>query len=191
MWTQQNKQLWRFLTGFFFQTIPGAVLAPLLTLGLAARGVEAALIGALATVGSVAYMLSLPATPSLIRRLGAVTTMRVALLVGTAAVGGLALTDWPALWVGLYAALGFAAGLRYTIAESWVPALASAETRGRALALYQTIVGASAFLGSGLLLLTGIGGAAPRAIAFGSAIVGAALLWSQRAPMPAADPGAG
>ncbi|NTU83292.1 MAG: MFS transporter, partial [Chloroflexales bacterium] len=78
-----------------------------------------------------------------------------------------------------------------TIAESWVPALASAETRGRALALYQTTVGASAFLGSGLLLLTGIGGAAPRVIAVVAAMIGAALLWSQQAPASAADPGAG
>lgn len=191
MLTKQDRPLWVFLIGFFFQTIPGAMLAPLLTLSLAARGVEAALIGALATAGSLAYMLSLPATPALIRRFGAVATLRAALLVSTAAVAGLALTDWPGLWVALYAALGFAAGLRYTIAESWVPALAAADARGRALALSQTIVGASAFLGSGLLLLTGIEGDAPHLIAVAAAVIGAALLWFQDAPAATAGPGAG
>lgn len=190
MQTEQNNQLWRYFLGFFFQTVPGAMVAPMLTLGLAAREVDATLIGALATVGSVAYMLSLPAAPALIGRIGALATHRAGLLLGAASVVGLVLTDLPALWVVLYAALGLAAGLRYTIAESWVPALAGNAARGRALALFQTIVGASSFIGAGLLLLTGIAGPAPRAIAVAAAVVGVAVLWGVRAPaQPAGEAG--
>lgn len=189
MQTRQNKALWRFLAGFFFQTIPGAMLAPMITLGLAAQGMEAVLIGALATVGSVAYMLALPAAPVLIGRIGARATQRLALVVGAMSVLGLAGTAWPALWVALYALMGFGAGLRYTIAESWVPALAGEAARGRALALFQTIVGASSFLGAGTLLLTGTGGAAPRVIAVAAALLGVALLWPIEAPATASDGG--
>jgi MFS family permease len=182
MLTNQNKQLWRYLLGFFFQTVPGAMLAPMLTLGLAAREVDATLIGALATVGSVAYILSLPAAPALIGRIGAVATQRVGLVLGALSVLGLALSDWPALWVVLYAAMGFAAGLRYTIAESWVPALAGLDARGRAVALFQTIVGASSFIGAGALLLTGTEGLLPRAIAVVATLVGVVVLWPVEAP---------
>lgn len=189
---RENRRLWRFLAGFFFQTVPGAMLTPMLTLGLAARGVDATLIGALATVGSVAYMLSLPAAPAMIARLGAGATQRLALALGGLSVVGLAVYDWPALWVVLYAAMGLASGLRYTIAESWVPALAGHEARGRALALFQTIVGASAFIGAGMLLLTGVEGPLPRAIVVAAALVGMVILWPLEAPAaPAAERAAG
>ncbi len=185
MLTNQNKQLWRYLLGFFFQTVPGAMLAPMLTLGLAARGVDATLIGALATVGSVAYIFSLPAAPALIGRIGAVATQRVGVLLGAAGILGLTLSDWPALWVVLYAATGFAAGLRYTIAESWVPALAGPDARGRAVALFQTIVGASSFMGAGALLLTGSEGLLPRALAVVATLIGVVVLWPIEAPAQA------
>lgn len=177
-----NRQLWIFLGGFFLQALPGAMLVPLITLGLAARGVDAALIGALATTGSLAYMLSLPAAPALIARLGAGTTLRLAMIVRTVAVVGLVASDTPALVVVLYAVLGFAAGLIYTLAEAWVPALATDGQSGRALALYQTIVGASAFLGAGLVLLTGVEGSAPRAIAVVAMLLGLMALWRREAP---------
>jgi MFS family permease len=182
MRTTENRQLWRFLIGFFFQTIPGAMLIPMITLGLAARGVEATLIGALATVASVAYIIALPSASTLIQRLGGQTTFRIALVVSALATAGLTMSDWPSLWVALYAALGFAAGLRYTIAESWVPALAPPEARGRAVALFQTSVGAASFVGAGALLVVGISGAGPRLLIWATCLIGLALLWAQRAP---------
>lgn len=177
-----NNQLALFLGGFFLQALPGAMLVPLVTLGLAARGVDAAMIGALATTASLAYIVALPAAPALIARLGAGATQRLALAARALAVLGLAASDAPALVVVLYAALGFAAGLAYTIAETWVPALARDGQSGRALALFQTIVGAAAFLGAGLVLLTGVAGAAPRVIAVAAMLLGLAALWRLEAP---------
>jgi MFS family permease len=98
---------------------------------------------------------------------------------------GLTLSDWPTLWVVLYAATGFAAGLRYTIAESWVPALAGPDARGRAVALFQTIVGASSFIGAGALLLTGSEGLLPRALAVVATLIGVVVLWPIEAPAQA------
>lgn len=192
MSVRANKQLWLFLTGFFLQALPGAMLVPLITLGLAARGVDAALIGALVTVGSLAYIAALPAAPALIGRLGAGRALRLAMALRALAVVGLAAVDVPALVVMLYAALGFAAGITYTLAETWVPALAGAPHSGRALALYQTIVGASSFLGAGVVLLTGIAGPAPYALAVVAMFLGLATLWRIEAPAaerrPAARP---
>jgi MFS family permease len=180
-----NKQLWVFFSGFFLQALPGAMLVPLLTLGLAARGVGATLIGALATLGSLAYIAALPAAPALIGRLGARTTQRLAMSLRTVAVVGLTTSDWPVLMVALYAVMGFAAGLTYTIADMWVPALARDGQSGRTLALFQTIVGAAAFLGAGLVLLTGVAGPAPRVVAVAAMLLGQAVLW--RLEDPASD----
>lgn len=183
---QDQKNLWLFLAGFFLQTIPGAMLAPILTLSLAARELDPALIGAFATLPALAYMVALPAAPALIRRFGEGRTFRAALLGATSAAVGIALADSPAIWAVLYAASGFAAGLRYTIAEAWVPAFAPPEGRGRAQALYQTILGAAMFAGSGVLLLTGVAGPAPRALLAITAVVATSLLWMVRDPAPGA-----
>lgn len=181
--------MWRFFLGFFLSTIPGVIATPMITLAMAARGVEAALIGALAAAGSVAYMLALPAAPALIGRLGAAATFRLALAGGAAAVAGLALADSLALWAVLFALAGFTAGLRYTVAESWVPALAPGGARGQAMALFQTVVGAAAFGGAALLMVVGVEGAAPRAFVIAAALASVAVLWGVRGPAAAAPAG--
>lgn len=177
-----DNQLWRVLAGFFLSTLAGVLAWPLVTLTMAARGEDAALIGALVAVGSVAYMAALPAAPALFRRLGAATTFRLALVVGALATAGLAIAGTPALWAALFTVAGFTAGLRYTVAESWVPALVPAEARGRATALFQTAVGGGAFAGSGLLLLTGVEGVAPRAVVAAASLLAVAVLWGMRTP---------
>lgn len=174
---QQQRRMAQFLIGIMFQLIPGVMILPVITLGLAAQGVEAWLIGALATVGSVSYMLALPATPALIGRFGERTLFRGAVLVGAGANLGLALSGWPALWVVLYAVAGGAAGVRFTLAESWAAAMAPPEVRGRTLAIFQTSIGAAAFVGAGLLLLTGVEGMLPRAVIVATTLAGAAALW--------------
>lgn len=182
---ERTNHLWLFLAGFFLQTVPGAMLAPVLTLSLAGRGVSPSLIGVFATVPALAYMAALPLAPALIRRHGERATFRAALLLGAAATLGIVLSDAPLLWAGLYVLVGFAAGLRYTIAEAWVPGFAAPEGRGRALALYQTAVGAALFAGSGGLLLVGLDGAMPRALVAAAAVGAVILLWLVRPPAAA------
>lgn len=172
----------RFLFGFFLCTVPGAMVTPMITLDLAARQVEVALIGALVAIGSVAYMLALPAAPALIERVGSAMAFRLSLVSGSVAVVGMALADAPAVWALLFALAGLSAGLRYTVAETWVSALATDEGRGRAMALFQTVVGGGAFAGAGLLMLTGAGGPATRAVIVATSLAGVAALWSVRAP---------
>lgn len=179
---QSDTQMLRFLLGFFAQTIPGVMLTPMLTLTLAAQGVDAALIGALAAIGSLAYMASLPLAPILLRRLGDRRTFRLALAAGALATLGLTLSEGPVLWAALLAVSGLAAGLRYTVAESWVPALAPEHKRGQAVALFQTSLGAGFFVGSGLLLLTGVHGLAPRGLALAATLLALLLLWPVRGP---------
>lgn len=183
---RHHPMLARFLAGFFLQSAASAILLPLLTLSMAARGVDALLIGSLATAGSLAYMAALPVAPALIARLGGRTTFRATLVLGSLSATGLAASDWPALWVLLFALAGLASGVRYTLAESWVPALVAPELRGRAMALFQTSLGAAFFAGSGALLLAGGGGPWPRALVVALTLLAAAVLWPMRAP--AAEP---
>lgn len=196
---QQQRRMAQFLIGILFQLIPGVMILPVISFGLAAQGVEAWLIGALATVGSVSYMLALPATPALIGRIGEHALFRAAVLAGAGANLGLALSGWPALWVLLYALAGGAAGVRFTLAESWAAAMAPPEVRGRTLAIFQTSIGAAAFVGAGLLLLTGVEGMLPRAVIIATTLVGAVVLWPvrpmrhaacsmQKAGQPASEP---
>lgn len=187
---EYGRPMWRFLIGFFFQTAPGVMLVPLITLGLAARGVESWLIGALATVGSLSYIAALPAAPLLMRRMGEQGAFRLAVAGGALANLGLVLANWPALLVALYALAGLAAGVRFTLAESWAPAFAPPAVRGRAMALFQTSVGASAFVGAGLLIFTGIEGVTPRIVIIGSTLLGLILLWPVQAPATAHAPAA-
>ena len=178
---------WRFLLGFFFQTIPAAILTPLLTLTLAERGVEAWIIGSLVAAGSLSYMLALAATPGLVRRYGQQPVFRAALALGTLALVGLTLVERPLLLAGGFALAGFTAGLRFTLAESWVPALAAPEARGRVMALFQTSIGAALFVGAGSLLVTGINGPTPRLLALATGLAALALLWPMRAPAAARE----
>jgi MFS family permease len=187
---QHHPALARFLAGFFLQTAASAILLPLLTLSMAARGVDALLIGALATAGSLAYMAALPLAPAVIARLGERTAFRATLAVGGLSTLGLAASASPALWAVLFAIAGLAAGLRYTLAESWVPGLVAPALRGRAMALFQTSLGAAFFAGSGALLLAGGGGPWPRAIVAALTLLATAVLWPMQAPAvePAATP---
>ncbi len=178
---------WRFLPGFFFQTMPAAILTPLLTLTLAERGVEAWIIGSLVAVGSISYMLALAATPGLVRRYGQQPVFRAALALGALALAGLALFERPLPLAGSFALAGFTAGLRFTLAESWAPALATPESRGRVMALFQTSIGAALFAGAGSLLVTGIHGPTPRVLALATGLAGLALLWPMRAPAGAGE----
>ncbi len=178
---------WRFLLGFFFQTMPAAILTPLLTLTLAERGVEAWIIGSLVAVGSISYMLALAATPGLVRRYGQQPVFRAALALGALALAGLALFERPLPLAGGFALAGFTAGLRFTLAESWAPALATPESRGRVMALFQTSIGAALFAGAGSLLVTGIHGPTPRVLALATGLAGLALLWPMRAPAGAGE----
>jgi MFS family permease len=177
-----NPALLRFLAGFFLQSVAGTIVLPLLTLTMAADGVSALLIGALATVGSLAYMAALPAAPALIARFGDREVFRAAAVASALSWSGLAVSGWPPLWALLFACSGAAAGLRYTIAESWVPALVAPEQRGRAMALFQTCIGAAFFAGSGALLLLGVAGPWPRALTIGAALLATLVLWPVRGP---------
>lgn len=178
----KQPQLIRLIVGFFFQSIPGAMLSPLLSLGLAAQHVDALLIGALASTASVAYMIALPNTPLLIRRLGEERTFRLALVLSAVSILGLVVSDSPVLWVGFFALLGFSAGLRFTLAESWLPAFATPETRGRSVGFFQSGLGAALFVGAGLLLVLGVAGFAPRLIIIGAEMVALSILWPLKAP---------
>lgn len=172
-----QRRLWRFIIGFCIDSIPGALLATLLTLRLAERGYGAAWIGAFATAPSLTYMGALLFIRPLLRRIGLRHAFRATLIVNALATLAILMIDQPELWLICAAIAGFAAGVRYTVAESWVPALAAPEQRGRAVAWFQTMLGASFLAGTGLLLLTGMQGFWLLFVTGGIIATGLLLLW--------------
>jgi MFS family permease len=184
----QKNQLYRFMLGFGLGAIPGALLAPFLTLRLAERGLEAGWIGIFATIPSFTYIIALLTLPMLFRRFGEQALFRMALLACTLTTIGFLLTEQLIVWIVLSAISGWAAGVRYTIAEIWIPALTTASDRGRTMAWFQTFIGTAFFIGTGLLLIIGTQSPALLLAATLPSLVGLMLLW-QVAPGSSAAPG--
>jgi MFS family permease len=182
-----QRTLWQFLIGFGIESIPGSLIYTLLTLRLAEQGMDATWIGIFATIPSLTYMVSLFVMPAMLRRFGEQATFRAAVVASALTAIGFLVIDSFALWVVLTAISGWAASVRFTIAESWIPALTPADQRGRAMAWFQTLVGASFFIGTGLLLITGIYGWMPLAVVVLTALAGSAMLWPIPAPQASAE----
>jgi MFS family permease len=140
------------------------------------------MIGALATLSAISYIAALGSMPILLRRLGDRGALRASLITSAVALTGIVLTPWPWLWALLSVLLGFATGVRFTVAESWVPGFVTPGSRGQAVALFQTVVGAAGFAGSGVLLIASTGGPLLQAIVVTTAIAALVVLWSRRPP---------
>ena len=178
-----NNQLWRLCAGYFCDAVAANMLGPLLVMSMVARAVDPATIGAIAALLPLASIASLFATPRLVGRFGVRQVFLLALVVGGLATIGFALTTQVLLWALLAVAAGLSSGVRYVLAESAVSLLAPPEARGRSMALFQTVIGASLFVASGLLMLVGATTVLPFLMML-VALIGA-LLIIRTLPLPA------
>ncbi|MBC8163511.1 MAG: MFS transporter [Roseiflexaceae bacterium] len=181
--------MWRLYIGYFFDAVSSNALALLLAFSLVGRGVDPALVGAIVAILPLAYMAALLCTARLVTRFGGRAVLCAALLVGVFATLGFALVESLGAWVFFGALAGFASGVRYIIAESLVPVFAPPEARGRAMATFQSVVGAAMFASSGLLMASQISPQLPFVLA--AVLLGLALLALSPLDTPAATAAGG
>ena len=164
------------------------MVVPLVTLMLEARGASPVLTGVIAATPALAMLAFGPAMPWVIARLGPTLAMAAGITVSALCLVLFPLTDSDALWLALRLALGAGMGLNWVVSEAWIGAVASAQVRGRTMALYATLWALGIAVGPQALRLTGSQGAFPFMVAAGLMVVALAPLALVRNCAPTLTP---
>ena len=147
---------------------------PLLSVVMEKAGINSFLIGLSAASESAAIILFGPFVPRIIGALGLRNAMFMSTLVGVVALGALAFFDPLYVWFPLRSVLGGAIFLVLIASDIWITQGASAERRGRMIAIYGTAITGGMALGGPLVALIGSEGRLP--IFLGAAILAGAIL---------------
>jgi MFS family permease len=166
------------------------MLTPWLTLRLSELGAPASLIGLFAASAWIGILLVTPWASAITRALGRRGALWLSGAVPVVAALGFAVplesTSAWILWFALKLLAGMASGLRWVVAESLVAELAPAGMRGRAVGLFETMVGATFVLGP--LLLAAVGPTSSAALWCSAALLAAGLAWALWLPPLPPDP---
>jgi MFS family permease len=157
----------------------GAV-APLLSLNLERQGVGSSWNGLLAAMPSLATLVFGALTPTIIRRLGAATT-----IYAGAGIGLMALLLFPVLdrlpaWFALRFMMGVGMIGVWVVSEAWITALAPEKNRGTVMGAYVSVLCVGFAAGPAVLGLMGSAGAVPF-------VASAAMLAVALLPIPLAS----
>ncbi len=174
----------------FFELVGYFMLTPWLVLRLTALGAPSALIGLFAASAWVGILLVTPFASALTRALGRRRTLWLSGTVPVLAGLGYAL-PLPSdaalpLWFALKLLAGMASGLRWVLAEALVAEFAPAHLRGRAVGLFETMVGTTFVIGP--TLLAAVGPASTLALGLAVGLMACGVLWLLAIPaLPPAD----
>ena len=164
----------------FFELAGYFMLTPWLILRLTEQGAPTALIGVFTASAWVGILLVTPFASALTRALGRRPALWLSGAVPVlAGIGyGLPLEGSAALalWFGLKVLAGMASGLRWVLAEALVAEFAPAHLRGRAVGLFETMVGATFVIGP--MLLAAVGPSSAAALWLSVALLAAGLVWA-------------
>ncbi|MFN4102915.1 MAG: MFS transporter [Tepidimonas sp.] len=168
----------------FFELVGYFMLTPWLILRLTEQGAPTALIGVFAASAWVGILLVTPFASALTRALGRRPALWLSGAVPVlAGIGyGLPLEGSAALalWFVLKMLAGMASGLRWVLAEALVAEFAPADLRGRAVGMFETMVGATFVIGP--MLLAAVGPSSPSALWLSVALLAVGLVWAFFAP---------
>ena len=120
-------------------TIVGIVqsaVAPLLSLNLEQRGVEASWNGLLAAMPPLATLALAAYIPTIVRRIGAVTSIYAGAGISLVALLLFPLLESLPAWFVLRFAMGAAMGVVWVVTETWINALAPEKNRGTVMGVY-------------------------------------------------------
>ena len=122
-------------------------LVPLMALSLAARGIDAAVIGLNAAMFPLAVLLVGPLLPRLLARLGTLRGLYLGLSLTALTV--LLMPALPGLgaWFALRFLSGAAASIQWVISETWLNIIATERDRGRIMGLYASVLAAGFAIG--------------------------------------------
>lgn len=180
----RNRSLAAILAAAFAVGIAFGGLAPLLSLSLEARGVDAWLIGLNSAMGSMGIVSATFFTPRLIHRLGPVNALFIGTFTVFACMGLLAVFDDLALWFVIRFILGLGLALPWVVSETWMNAICKDENRARVMALYTTLLAGGFAAGPVILTAVGTSGAAPFLVCAGIFGVSAIPIYFVRAHVP-------
>jgi MFS family permease len=176
----------------FFELVGYFMLTPWLILRLSEQQAPTALIGLFAASAWVGILLVTPFASALTRALGRRRALWLSGAVPVVAGIGYGLplegSAALALWFSLKMLAGMASGLRWVLAEALVAEFAPPHLRGRAVGLFETMVGATFVIGP--LLLAAVGPSSPQALWLSVALLAVGLGWALRVPPLPPEPDA-
>jgi MFS family permease len=179
--------LWAIFGSTFFELVGYFMLTPFLVLRLNGAGVSTAVIGLFAATAWLGIFCMTPFASAITQRLGRRPTLWLAALVPVLTTAGFLATASLPAWFVFNLVGGMASGLRWVLAEAVVAEFAPPGQRGRAIGIFETMVGATFVIGPALLVWVGTQSDAALWVALALLMVG--LGWSLLIPRlpPAAD----
>jgi MFS family permease len=182
---QARLGLWTIFGSTFFELVGYFMLTPFLVLRLNADGVSTAVIGLFATTAWLGIFCMTPFASAITQRLGRRPTLWLAAVVPVLTTAGFLFTDALPAWFVFNLIGGMASGLRWVLAEAVVAEFAPPGQRGRAIGIFETMVGTTFVIGPALLVWVGAQSDAALWLALALLVVG--LGWSLLIPrLPAA-----
>ncbi len=157
-----------------------AVMSPLISLILEARGIDRTTIGTMAAVPSLAMLATNPFIPYCVRLLGFRPFLSACIALQFLLVLLMPVFDDLASWFVLRGLMGASVNGLFVASEAWINAVAEERTRGRVLAVYGAVLSGSFAVGPMIISVTGIEGWPPFAVSAGLiALAALPLLWSK------------
>lgn len=157
---------------------------PLIPLGLEQQGVDRFTIGIVSAAWGLGMLATTSRVPALAERLGAVPLICAGTVANSAVCVALAYTEGVALWFGLAFLSGSLGAVPWVVSETWINLVVEEKRRGRAVAIYATMVALGLAGGPLVLQLVGVYGPRPflLAAALGIPVVLPLLLFVRHAP---------
>ncbi|MFT7401720.1 MAG: MFS family permease [Hydrogenophaga sp.] len=182
---QARLGLWAIFGSTFFELVGYFMLTPFLVLRLSGDGVSTAVIGLFAATAWLGIFCMTPFASAITQRLGRRPTLWLAAVVPVLTTVGFLSTNALPVWFVFNLIGGMASGLRWVLAEAVVAEFAPPGQRGRAIGVFETMVGTTFVIGPGLLVAIGAQTDAALWVALALLVVG--LGWSLVIPrLPAA-----
>jgi len=181
-----DKQRWFALTKIntlsaLSQIVQIGTVTPLLSLSLEQQGVEPAKIGVIVSASWLAILLLYKWVPRFLAHLGLVKANILSAALTIAALIGMTLTTHLVLIFSLNFVLGIGLILRWIACDTWIVAVASKDERGRAIGVHETLMGLGIAVGPLLLVVFGVGSAAPYYASAAIVLVSGALALTLKA----------
>lgn len=138
-----------------------AVMSPLISLILEARGTDRTTIGLMASVPAISLLATNPLIPTLVRVLGMRRFIFGCMTLQLVLVLLMPVFDNLGAWFILRGLTGAAINGLFVASETWINVVAEERNRGRVLALYGTVLSGSFALGPLVIAVTGTEGWPP------------------------------
>jgi MFS family permease len=170
----------------------GAAL-PLVPLALERRGVDNFTIGLVSAAWGVGMIATAHRIPAVAARIGAIPLICLSLIVTSLIAVAFAFTEGTALWFGLSLLSGASGSVPWVVSEIWINLVVDEGRRGRAVAIYSTLVALGLAIGPLILQVVGVYGPRPFLVtAILTLLIAVPLLPSWHTAPPIEDtPGSG